>query len=177
MTDTLEKVSNLTVIKRNGKKVDFDGSKIALAIKKGFDNAAIQDGDDEKPIYTEKDIQIVYKEVISRIDKDFKDQDKIKIEQIQDLVEESLRKKGYEDIYQHFSEYRERRNQSRQLFSEEKKLHKFLKTIEGLGLKSANEDNNKRENANVDGDTAMGTMLQYGSTISKEFALTYLMKP
>ena len=55
-------------------------------------------------------------------------------------------------------------------------MHKFLKTIEGLGLKSASEDDTKRENANVDGDTAMGTMLQYGSTVSKEFAKSYLMK-
>ena len=177
MNEVLDKVSNLTVVKRNGKKVDFDGSKIALAIKKGFDNAIIHNGDDDEKKYNEKDIQIVYKEVINRIDKEFKNQDKIKIEQIQDLIEESLKKKGYDDIYEHFSQYRERRNQSRQLFSEEKKLHKFLKTIEGLGLKSANEDDNKRENANVDGDTAMGTMLQYGSTVSKEFAKTYLMKP
>lgn len=177
MMDTLEKVSNLTVIKRNGKKVDFDGAKIALAIKKGFDHVTVTNGDDEEKKYTEKDIQIVYKEVISRMEHDFKDQDKIKIEQIQDLIEEALKKKGYDDVYEHFSEYRERRNQSRLLFSEEKKLHKFLKTIEGLGLKSANEDNNKRENANVDGDTAMGTMLQYGSTVSKEFAKSYLMKP
>ena len=177
MNEVLDKVSNLTVVKRNGKKVDFDGSKIALAIKKGFDNAVIKNGDDDEKKYNEKDIQIVYKEVINRIDKEFKDQDKIKIEQIQDLIEESLKKKGYDDIYDHFSQYRERRNQSRMLFSEEKKLHKFLKTIEGLGLKSANEDDNKRENANVDGDTAMGTMLQYGSTVSKEFAKTYLMKP
>ena len=177
MNDVLDKVSTLTVIKRNGKKVDFDGSKIALAIKKGFDNATIKNGDDEEKKYTEKDIQIVYKEVINRIDKDYQDQDKIKIEQIQDLIEESLRKKGYEDIYTSFSEYRERRAQSRMLFSDEKKMHKFLKTIEGLGLKSANEDDNKRENANVDGDTAMGTMLQYGSTVSKEFAKSYLMKP
>ena len=176
MVDAMEKVSSLTVIKRNGKKVEFDGAKIALAIKKGFDHVTIMNGDDEEAIYTEKDIQIVYKEVISRIEKDFKDQEKIKIEQIQDLIEEALQKKGYEDVYQHFSEYRERRAQSREVFSEEKKLHKFLKTIEGLGLKSANEDNNKRENANVDGDTAMGTMLQYGSTVSKEFAKTYLMK-
>ena len=29
---------NIKVIKRDGKKVDFDGSKIALAIKKGFDS-------------------------------------------------------------------------------------------------------------------------------------------
>lgn len=177
MVETLEKVSYLTVIKRNGKKVDFDGAKIALAIKKSFDHIIKENGDDIERIYTEKDMQIVYKEVISRIEKEFKNQDRIKIEQIQNLIEEALQKKGYEDVYNHFSEYRERRNQSRLLFSEEKKLHKFLKTIEGLGLKSANEDNNKRENANVDGDTAMGTMLQYGSTVSKEFAKTYLMKP
>ena len=99
MNEVLDKVSNLTVVKRNGKKVDFDGSKIALAIKKGFDNAIIKNGDDDEKKYNEKDIQIVYKEVINRIDKEFKDQDKIKIEQIQDLIEESLQKKGYNDIH------------------------------------------------------------------------------
>ena len=176
MNDSLEK---LAVIKRNGKKVDFDATKIALAIKKGFDHAIIIDDDDDDGTskYSTKDVQIVYKEVINRIEKDFKDEDKIKIEQIQDMIEDALKKKGYDDVYQSFAEYRERRAQSRELFSEEKKLHKFLKTIEGLGLKSADEDNAKRENANVDGDTAMGTMLQYGSTVSKEFAKTYLMKP
>ena len=51
-----------------------------------------------------------------------------------------------------------------------------MKTLEGLGLKSANEDDTKRENANIDGDSSMGTMLQYGSTVSKEFAKAYLMK-
>ena len=40
----------------------------------------------------------------------------------------------------------------------------------------ANEDS-KRDNANVNGDTAMGTMLQYGSTISKEFSKSYFIKP
>ncbi len=176
MVEALDRISHLSVVKRNGKKVEFDGSKIAIAIKKGFDGVTIKNGDDEERIYTEKDIQIVYKEVISRIEKDYESQDKIKIEQIQDLIEEALKKKNYEDVYNHFSNYRERRNQSRMLFSEEKKMHKFLKTIEGLGLKSSDEDNNKRENANVDGDTAMGTMLQYGSTISKEFAKAYLIK-
>ena len=176
MNEVLDKVANLTVIKRNGKKVDFDGSKIALAIKKGFDNFIITEGDDEQKKYNEADIQKVYKEVIEQIDKKYSKEEKIKIEQIQDLIEDALKKKGYDDVYRSFSEYRERRSQSRMLFSEEKKLHKFLKTIEGLGLKSANEDDNKRENANVDGDTAMGTMLQYGSTVSKEFAKTYLMK-
>ena len=172
-----EILDKLTVIKRNGKKVTFDGSKIALAIKKGFDNITVIKDDDAVKVYSESDIQKVYKEVISRIEKEYKDEEKIKIEQIQDMIEDALQKKGYDDVYESFKSYRERRNQSRELFSEEKKLHKFLKTIEGLGLKSANEDDNKRENANVDGDTAMGTMLQYGSTISKEFAKTYMMKP
>ena len=174
MKDVTTDLSKLTVVKRNGKKVDFDGSKIALAIKKGFDHVTITNGDEEEKIYTEKDIQIIYKDVIKKLQEQYTE--KVKIEQIQDLIEESLQKKGYDDVYKCFSEYRERRNQSRQLFSDEKKMHKFLKTIEGLGLKSANEDDNKRENANVDGDTAMGTMLQYGSTVSKEFAKTYLMK-
>ena len=93
------------------------------------------------------------------------------------MIEEELEKKGYEDVYKSFSEYRERRAQSRQLFFDEKKTHKFLKSLENLGLKSANEEDAKRENANIDGNSPMGTMLQYGSTVSREFAKSYLMKP
>lgn len=173
--DVLE---HLTVVKRNGKKVEFNGTKIAVAIKKGFDNLEKPENSElaEDVHYTEKDVQKVYQAVIKRIVKDFKDEEKIKIEQIQDLIEEELQKKGYEDVYKLFSEYRERRAQSREMFFDDKKRHKFLKTLEGLGLKSAGEEDTKRENANVDGDTAMGTMLQYGSTVSKEFAKSYLMK-
>ena len=167
-----ELVETKYVIKRNGKKVDFDGSKIAIAIKKGFDSVKL---DEEENKYTEKDIQKIYQAVISKIEKLEKVQ--IKIEEIQDMIEEELDKKGYSDVYTSFKDYRERRANSRKLFFDEKKTHKFLKSIEGLGLKTAGEEDAKRENANVDGDTAMGTMLQYGSTISKEFAKSYLMKP
>jgi len=167
-----EVLESLQVVKRNGKKVNFDGSKIALAIKKGFDSV----DKDETKKYSASDVQKIYQGVIKRIEKEYKNEGKIKIEDIQDLIEDELSKKEYMDVYESFSEYRERRNQSRKLFFDEKKTHKFLKTLEGLGLKSANEDDNKRENANVDGDTAMGTMLQYGSTVSKEFAKSYLMK-
>ena len=173
MTKTEEVLSNLKVLKRNGRKlVDFDKTKIAIAIKKGFDSISI----DDEVKYTDKDIQKVYKGVIKKVEKIAQDSDKIKIEEIQDLIEDELKKDGYEDVYESFSEYRERRNNSRKLFFDEKKTHKFLKSIEGLGLKSANDEDAKRENANVDGDTAMGTMLQYGATISKEFAKSYLMK-
>ena len=174
MVDIEEKILAITVVKRNGKKVDFDGSKIAVAIKKGFDSVTTE----EEKKYNEKDIQKIYQKVIKRIDKEFvsKDIDKIKIEEIQDLIEDELKKNNYDDVYESFSEYRERRAASRQVFADEKKMHKFLKSIEGLGLKSASEEDSKRENANIDGNSAMGTMLQYGSTVSKEFAKAYLMK-
>jgi len=169
-----EEKLELFVIKRNGKKVDFDGTKIRLAIKKGFDSVNEQDEDTGKYTYDEKDIKKVYNAVIKTIEKEYTE--KIKIEEIQDIIEQSLEKLEYKDVYISFSEYRDRRNQSRELFVDDKRMHKFLKTIEGLGLKSASEDDTKRENANVDGDTAMGTMLQYGSTVSKEFAKSYLIK-
>lgn len=175
--DKEEVLENLKVVKRSGKKVDFDGAKVALAIKKGFDNVIVPDEEQESlKDYSEKDMQKVYQSVISRIVKEYKDEEKIKIEDIQDMIEDELTKKGYPEVSKSFKEYRERRAQSREMFFDDKKKHKFLKTLEGLGLKSAHEDDTKRENANVDGDTAMGTMLQYGSTVSKEFAKSYLMK-
>ena len=172
MQDNLEKNIDIVVIKRDGKRVNFDGSKIALAIKKGFDSVYTEDEETHK--YIDKDIYKIYNKVIEKIEKSEKE--KIKIEEIQDLIEEQLKLNGYEDVYESFKAYRERRAQSRQIFFDEKKQHKFLKALENLGLKSAHEEDAKRENANIDGDTAMGTMLQYGSTVSKEFSKSYLMK-
>ena len=97
----------------------------------------------------------MYQSVLDRIDKEYHDVGKIKIEEIQDMIEEELEKKGYEDVYRSFSEYRDRRNQSRQSFADDKKMHKFLKSLENLGLKSANEEDAKRENANIDGNSPM----------------------
>jgi ribonucleoside-triphosphate reductase len=180
MSETHNKIT-LDVIKRNGKKVDFDASKIALAIKKGFDDVNSQinaksETDEDKKVYTSKDVNKVYLGVLKNIEKKYKNETRIKIEEIQDLIEIELDKQGYEEVQKSFAEYRERRANSREAFANDKKIHKFLKTLEGLGLKSANEDDTKRENANIDGDSAMGTMLQYGSTVSKEFAKAYLMK-
>ena len=139
---------NIKVVKRDGKKVDFDGSKIALAIKKGFDSVAL---DEEEQKYSEKDINKVYNLVIEEIGN--LGVERIKIEEIQDLIEKYLQQEGYEDVYTSFSEYRERRAQSRKIFFEEKKQHKFLKALEALTLKKEN---------NV---SPMEMMIDYGSTI------------
>ena len=148
MVETEENLQSLMVVKRNGKKVQWNGTKVAVAIKKGFDS--IKDTEDEKK-YSEKEINKVYNAVEKRIIKEFVKQeiDKIKIEQIQDLIEEELKKQGFEDVYKSFSEYRERRNTSRQMFLGEKKQHKFLKAIESLGLKSAGEEDAKIGRAHV----------------------------
>ena len=42
-----------------------------------------------------------------------------------------------------------------------------MKAIGKITFEDASDANIKRENANIDGNTAMGTMLQYGSTVSK----------
>ncbi len=170
-----EVLNDIVVIKRNGKKVDFDSTKVVLAIKKGFDSVNTNEENAETK-YSSKDIQKVYKEVMKKLEKLSKETSKFKIEEIQDIIEEELSRSKYDDVYKSFSEYRDRRSASRQSFFDDNKTHKFLKTLENLGLKSADEDDSKRENANIDGNSPMGTMLQYGTAVTKEFAKSYLMK-
>lgn len=88
MVETEEKLETIEVVKRNGKKVEFDGTKVALAIKKGFDSILIEE--DEKK-YSEKDIQKVYQAVIKKIAKEYLPLGKIKIEEVQDLIEDMLK--------------------------------------------------------------------------------------
>ncbi len=166
-----QKVAKIVVVKRDGKKVEFNGAKIALAIQKGFEDIISME-DKAYTKYNETDVNKVYSKVLGRIEK--LENEKIKIEEIQDLIEEELKNNGYKDVYEAFSNYREKRAQSRRLFFDEKKQHKFLKALENLGLKSAGNEETK--STTVQQDTAMGTMIQYGTTISKQFAMTYLMK-
>ena len=172
MIETEEKLCQIEVVKRNGRKVEYDGAKIAMAIKKGFDSVSI----DEEKKYTEKDIQKVYQAVEKKIIKEYLPIGKIKIENIQDLIEETLKKYNYIDVFESFSEYRQKRAVARIAFRDDKVQAKLQKKIEGLVLKSSFEEDSKRENANIDGDSAMGTMLQFVSTISRVFTETYLMK-
>ena len=52
-----ENLSNIIVVKRDGKKVDFNKAKIAVAIKKGFDSVKLENGENK---YTEKDKYLYY---------------------------------------------------------------------------------------------------------------------
>ncbi len=158
--------NDIVVVKRSGQRVNFNGAKVAIAIKKGFDSVF-----DE---YDEKNVNKVKEKVLDQIEKDYKDRKTIGVEDIQDIIEHTLKKLKYDEVYESFKGYRERRAASRDAFVT-KQQHKFVKAIESLGLKTANEEDAKRENANVDGDGPMGTMLHFGSTVSREFAKAYLM--
>lgn len=118
----------LFVIKRNGYKVDFDKAKIALAIKKGFDSVYEE--------YDEKKVRDVLEAVLKKIS-ETKD-DKIKIELIQDYIEEVL-KKSDREVYKSFSEYREKRKQARDILLDDKKSKNFLKNIENITFKDNKE--------------------------------------
>ena len=90
---TEDNLSNIMVIKRDGKKVSFDGTKIAIAIKKGFDSV---ESDLDNKNYSEDDVNKIYNKVIKKIIE--LNKEKIKIEEIQDLIEFELKENNYYDV-------------------------------------------------------------------------------
>ena len=143
---------NLTVVKRSGQRVDFNGAKIAVAIKSAFDD------NKESEIKANK----VYNCVLEYIEKNYKERKTINVEDIQDIIEETLKKHGYMDVYKSFSEYRKRRAASREFFSEKEK-HKFVKVIEKINETAKSSDNSK----------PIDMLINFGKTISEEFSLAY----
>ena len=52
-----------------------------------------------------------------------------------------------------------------------------MEIYKDLTFKDAKDNDIKRENANIDGDTAMGTMLKYGSEGAKQFNKLFVLRP
>lgn len=152
----------LKVLKRDNKKVDFNGEKIAIAIKKSFDSR-----DDFIERYTDEDINKVYRSVLNDIFDNYFEKPYIKVEEIQDIIEKQLLKLEYNDIYESFSNYRDKRSESRRMFLSEPKQHKLLKAIEKITLK---QDWIKKNN-----DSQIDVIFNYGKTISEEFASAYFI--
>lgn len=152
----------LKVLKRDNKKVDFNGEKIAIAIKKSFDS---REEFIEK--YSEEDINKVYMTVLDDIFDNYFEKPYIKVEDIQDIIEKQLLRLEYQDVYESFSNYRDKRTESRRMFLSEPKQHKLLKAIEKITLK---QDWVKKTK-----ETKMDTMFNYGKTISEEIANAYFI--
>ena len=154
MEDTILK--DLTVVKRSGQRVSFNGFKIAVAIKRAFESITED--------YNEKDINLIYEKVLNDIRKNYSDRKTINVEDIQDLIEKYLQEEKYIDIYNSFNTYRLKRAASREAF-QAKEQHKFVKAIEKIGYSAS--QNNLRPNEMIN---------NFARTISKEFSVSYLIE-
>ena len=142
-----------SIRKRDARIVPFDVNKIAQAI---FRAASSQGG---------KDYVLSLKiaaEVLERLNEQFEDAIP-DVEQVQDLVEKTLIKSGHARTAKAYILYRHQRTKIREMNT------RLMTTIRDLTFKDAKDNDLKRENANIDADTAMGTMLKYGSESAKQF--------
>lgn len=79
------------------------------------------------------------------------------MEQVQDIVEEKLIAGGFAKTAKAYILYRAEHTKVRKSEAD------LVKIYQELTFSSAADADMKRENANIDADTAMGTMLKYGS--------------
>ena len=93
------------------------------------------------------------------------------VEQVQDMVEKTLVEEGHAKTAKSYILYRSSRTRAREMNT------KLMKVYEDLTFKAAKDSDIKRENANINADTAMGTMLKYGSEGAKQFYEMYVLDP
>ena len=150
------------IIKRDGKIVKFDPEKITNAIAKAG-LATEEFKYDRAKALTEKVLKRAEEEITQRTPH---------VEQIQDIVEDVLMESSFKKTAKEYIRYRQERSRRREAKSD---LMNIYKTISHA---DASEDSDvKRSNANVDGNSAMGKMLQFGAEGSKVFAKTLLIRP
>lgn len=149
------------IIKRDGREVPFEIDKISTAIYK----AAEAIGGHNRGVAEE-----LAKQVEDYIEKEEKISTPT-VEHIQDVVERTLIESGHSRTAKEYILYRADRTRHREMNT------RLMKIYEDLTFKAAKDNDIKRENANIDGDTAMGTMLKYGSEGAKQFYEMYILDP
>jgi ribonucleoside-triphosphate reductase len=142
-----------TVVKRDGRVVDFDGEKIKAAVRKAM-------------LQTEKGED---REIIEWIAGYIFDQGRelMTVEEIQDMVELELMKGPRKEVAKKYIAYRDQRN----IVRKAKTKAMFLEIIE------AKSNDVTRENANMNADTPAGMMMKFASETTKPFVDDYLLTP
>lgn len=149
------------ITKRDGRTVPFEIDKITNAI---FKAAQAIGGTN----YQEAE------ELANKVCEYIENVEKIEtptVEHVQDTVEKMMIENGHARTAKEFILYRAERTRHREMNTQ------LMKIYEDLTFKSAKDNDVKRENANIDGDTAMGTMLKYGSEGAKQFYKMYILNP
>lgn len=166
----------IQVEKRNGDIVSYNRGKISSAIYKAI---VASHTEDELKNYNENILSYIVdnieNDIMEKSPRQVSKDDSIQliyntsVEEIQDLVERNLIKAGYADTAKEYILYRQKRNEIRNT------KDSISKTISSL-LTSESKDNDlKRDNGNIDGDSPMGTMLQIGSNVSKNYYVQHMM--
>ncbi len=151
-----------SVIKRDGRVVLYDESKIAEAILKAL--TVTGEGDAADAARVANAVQDTLEHVPGG-------DESPRIEQIQDAVERELMKCGLEATAKAYILYRANRTRIREANTS------LMKTIDEITNVDARNSDMKRDNANIDGNTAMGSMLQIGTAGAKAYNESYLLTP
>jgi len=148
----------LVVVKRSGQRVNFNGYKIAVAIKQAFDYVY--------GTYDEKQINTVYEGVLKHIESEYQTRKTINVEDIQDIIETKLKEEKFTKVYEAFHNYRLKRAASRKVFTI-KAQHKFVKAMERIASdNSLKGDHHLKPNE---------ILLNYGKTVANEFTKSYII--
>ncbi|MBQ8380177.1 MAG: anaerobic ribonucleoside triphosphate reductase [Clostridia bacterium] len=149
------------VIKRDGRKVNFNVERIAKSIYKAANSLGGQDYSRSEELANK---------VYEKLDK-IQENKQVTSQMIQDVVKEVLKDEGHTSTLKVYTSFREERDKVR-----ERNLD-IIKTYKKLTFEDSKDSNVKRENANINADTAMGTMLKYGSEGAKNFYQLCVLKP
>ena len=153
----------ISIKKRDGRVVPFDPSKIEHAIAHCFLGSGSQKSDE-----TAQELAAL---VVSQLENDENIPSVPSVEQVQDVVERVLIEKGFVRSAKAYILYRAERSRVREMNT------RLMKVFEDIASKDAVDSDIKRENANINGDTAMGSMLKFGSEGAKQFYEMYVLDP
>ncbi len=152
-----------SIKKRDGRTMPFDIEKIEQAISKAFAASGSAKGiETAKTLAQQVMEEIEASESISGIPT---------VEEVQDVVEHVLIEKGFVRSAKAYILYRAERSRVREMNT------RLMKIFEDIAYKDAIDSDIKRENANINGDTAMGAMLKFGSEGAKQFYDMYVIDP
>lgn len=149
-----------TLVKRDGRVVLYDESKIAAAIQKSLISAGKND-------------IVLAAAIANEVGEQLNEQNpsgSYKIEDVQDEAEKALMRSGEEDAAKHYILYRAQRTNVREANTS------LMKAFDEITNADARNSDLKRDNANVDGNTSMGSMLQIGAAAAKAYNAAHLVK-
>ena len=150
------------IIKRDGREVPFISDKITDAILSAFCEDSVEKSREFCEGLTEQ--------VVRTLEAEHSDQTP-SVEEVQDIVERVLIENGFAQTAKSYILYRAERSRIREMNT------RLMRIYDDITRKSAIDSDVKRENANINGDTAMGAMLKYGSEGAKQFNLMFMVKP